>query len=241
MGQNNDDSAFGLALKTADEGKHHHLVLLGTAINLALELVGIDWNLFKLHRLKYLSMTQSKLSTLPTDVELLTNLTTLILHSNKIMEISSEIEELINLRVLDCSKNKLMNCSKELGNLPQLRVLNLSSNRLLSVPMLKNAALTVLNLESNELGQFPDICHSELKCLSELNVSDNKISSIPPTIKKLTALRIFNIKYNLLKGNCLTVLLHFLYIFSLLSDNVSHIFLKYKCKKVDITYNHFVI
>lgn len=209
-----EETPFVVAIKQAAEEKHHHMVLLGRGISRALRSTGIDWDLFKLHRLNYLSITHTNLAGLPIDIGLLKNLTTLIVHSNKIRDLPSTIEDLVNLKMFDCSGNLLMLCPDELGNLPKLKVLNLNSNRLLIVPpMRKNIALTVLNLECNKLESFPDVCYEELVCLSELYVNDNKIQDIPPTISKLSALKILNVMHNLLKGNCLIFPLYLLYIF----------------------------
>jgi len=219
-----EDDAFGVAIKPAAEEKHHHMVLLGQGISRVLKSTGTDWNLFKLNGLNYLSITQTSLPGLSIDIGLLTELVTLIVHSNKIRDLPPTISNLVNLQMLDCSRNLLMLCPEELGDLPKLKVLNLASNRLMAVPsMCKNIALTVLNLGSNKLDSFPDVCYKELVCLSELYVNDNKIQDIPSTISNLSALKVLDLKYNLLKGNCLIFPLYLLYIFSLLSDNFSYI------------------
>lgn len=195
-----EDTPFDVAIKPAREEKHHHMVLLGRGISRALKSTGIDWNLFKLHRLNYLSITYTNLSGLPVDIGLLKDLTTLIMHSNKIRDLPPTIGNLVKLKMFDCSKNLLMLCPDELGNLAKLKVLNLSSNRLLDIPpMCKNIALTILNLKCNKLESFPDVCYEELVCLSELYVNDNKIQDIPPTISKLSALKVLDVEYNLLK------------------------------------------
>lgn len=194
-----DNSSFEVALKPVAEEKQHHLVLLGSGISDALKRGGTEWSLYKYDHLTYLSITQSTLDAVPDAIRLLKNLTTLLLHSNKISSIAESI-----------------------GNLPKLKILNLASNRLLSIPSLhKNVALSILNLGSNNLEIFPDVCYKELVCLSEIYVNDNKIQEIPTTINKLSALKVLDLEFNLLEGNCLIFLLHLLYVFLLLSNKCS--------------------
>lgn len=197
-----ENSAFKAALKPVAEEKQHHLVLLGSGISYALRRGGMEWSLYTHQHLTYLSITRSSFGAVPGDIGLLKNLTTLLLHSNNISYISNSIGELINLKILDCSRNQLMLCPKEIGQLPKLKILNLASNSLLFIPSLrKNVALSILNLGSNNFELFPDVCYEELACLSELYINDNKIQEIPTTISKLSALKVLDLKFNLLEGN----------------------------------------
>ena len=188
-----------VALKRAEENQHH-LVLMGPGVSEAIRKSnGLDESLFNLHNLTYLYITKTCLQCVPKEIGKLTNLTILLLHSNEITKLPNTIGELKKLKVLDCSNNKLDYCPPALGCLPQLRTLNLASNLLSSIPSQReNVALNILNLGDNKFKIFPDVCYAELVCLSEIHVNANDIKEVPVTISKLPALKVLNLRFNLL-------------------------------------------
>lgn len=190
------------AVKQAADENRHELVLTGASVSGLIEKSGLDKNLFDLHHLNYLCITQTCLQKIPNEIEKLTNLTTLVLHSNQIDELPNTIGKLIKIKILDCSRNQLTSLPLALNNLPQLSVMNFGSNLLQSIPsQYTNIKLSILDLSNNRLDTFPDICYAELVHLSEIYVNGNQITEIPATISRLQALKILNVADNLISGN----------------------------------------
>lgn len=195
------EDSWEVVKQAADENRHE-LVLAGASVSKLIEKSGLDENLFDLHSLNYLSITQTCLQNIPDAIEKLTNLTTLVLHSNEIIALPSTIGNLTKIKLLDCSRNKLTSLPQTLSNLPQLSTINLGSNFLQSIPSQSaNNKLTVLDLSNNRFETFPDVCHAQLVHLSEIRLNGNQITEIPTTISRLQALKIFDIADNLISGN----------------------------------------
>lgn len=189
-------------VKLAAGKNRHELVLSGPEVSKLIETSGLDRNLFNLHNLNYLSITHTRLQEVPDEIEKLTNLVTLVLHSNEIVALPSAIAKLAKLKVLDCSGNKLTTLPEELGSHPQLSTINLASNRLQNVPSQSSCAkLSILDLSNNRLETFPDVCYAELVHLSEIYANGNQITEIPATINQLQGLKILNLADNLISGN----------------------------------------
>ncbi|XP_029163093.1 leucine-rich repeat-containing protein 47-like isoform X2 [Nylanderia fulva] len=176
----------------------HHLTLIGSHINEAIKKQnGLDKTLFNNQNLTYLKISLTCLWSIPKEIEKLKDLTELVLRSNQIEELPDTINNLQKLQVLDCSHNKLKKCSLEL---PKLHRLNLSSNRLSRLTLMRaNVMLSTLNLADNQFKDFPDICHEEFTHLSELYLNGNMIETVPPSFKKLSALKILNLADNKFK------------------------------------------
>lgn len=190
------------AIKQAADENRHELVLTGAWVSKLIEKSGLDENLFDLHNLNYLCITQTCLQEIPDKIEKLTNLTTLVLHSNQINTLPNTIDKLIKIKLLDCSRNKLTSLPQALDNFPHLSTMNFSSNLLQSIPSQgANSKLSILDLSNNRLETFPDICYAELAHLSEIYVNGNQITEIPAAISRLQALKVLNIADNLISGN----------------------------------------
>lgn len=203
------EDSWAVVKQAADENKHE-LLLTGESVSKLIEKSGLDGNLFNLHNLNYLSITQTCLREVPDGIAKLTNLTTLVLHSNDIVTITDKIGELAKLKVLDCSRNNLKSLPQALNNLPQLTTLNLASNSLQSVPsQIANVKLSILNLSDNRFEIFPDVCYTELVHLSEIHVNKNQIKTIPSTVCYLQALKVFNVADNAISGNAKFWISHF--------------------------------
>ncbi|XP_012224681.1 leucine-rich repeat-containing protein 47-like [Linepithema humile] len=188
-----------VTVKQAADENRHELVLTGASVSRLIEKSGLDENLFNLYNLNYLSITQTCLREIPDEIEKLTNLTVLVLHSNEINLLSNAIGKLSKLKILDCSRNKLTSVPQSLDTLPQLNAMNFSSNLLQSIPSQNaNTKLSVLNLSNNCFETFPDVCYAELVHLSEIFVNGNQITTIPSSISQLQALKILNVADNLI-------------------------------------------
>ena len=169
------------------------------------ELCFYNYNLFKVPKsigklkgLKVLDLGFNMFKNLPSSIQSLTNLETLILDYNKIVDwdflmyvpklkklnlIECGIEEvpdtlwsLTSLEHLDLRWNKIAELPKDIGKLESLKVLRLNQNRLKALPQ--------------EIGQ--------LHKLEELNLNNNYLTELPSALGTIRSLKIY-LKYNQIK------------------------------------------
>ena len=86
------------------------------------------------HGLTELDLSCERLTSLPTELGNLTNLSTLNLARNLLTSVPAELGNLTNLRMLDLSGNELTSVPAELGRLTGLETLNLADNQIQSLP-----------------------------------------------------------------------------------------------------------
>jgi GTPase SAR1 family protein len=104
----------------------------------------------------------NRLSTLPAEIEGLTNLEKLGINDIRLTSLPAKIGELTKLEKIFLSNNQLSSLPAEIGQLTKLESINLSGNHLTSVPA--------------ELGRLIN--------LEELNLSGNPLESPPPEVVK---------------------------------------------------------
>ena len=151
-----------------DEFEHKGTILVWTLGKWA-EL-GVDWVL----KLESLNLDRNQLTSIPEQIQTLTNLTTLYLDGNELTSLPEQI-----------------------GLLTNLTILNLESNEITCVPgqIQHLTNLTYLNLDSNELTSLPEqIQH--LTNLITLDLGGNEITCVPEQIQKLTKLERLYLKKN---------------------------------------------
>jgi internalin A len=129
---------------------------------------------------KKLDLSKNQLTSLPTEIGELKDLTELYLSRNQLTSLPAEIAELKNLTKLYLLGNQLTSLPAEIAELKNLTVLDLSDNQLTSVPVeivgLKN--LTELDLSRNQLTRLPTEIE-KLKDLTWLDLSGNPLE-FPP-------------------------------------------------------------
>ncbi|XP_071956030.1 leucine-rich repeat- and IQ domain-containing protein 1-like [Antedon mediterranea] len=146
-----------------------------------------------------------------------TGLRRLTVSYNKITKVGC-IASFSNLQVLDMSHNQLMTM-QGLGSLALLQQVDLSNNHLSSIEGLENCCLvTQLNLASNNLSQIPslknqvllqklNVCNNSisqldplfdcwLPCLRDLNISENSLEEVPPSLTGLPYLSLLDVRHN---------------------------------------------
>ncbi|XP_050503251.1 leucine-rich repeat-containing protein 47-like [Diabrotica virgifera virgifera] len=177
----------------------HELVLSGKEIASKIAKNGLDLSVFTLEGLNFLNISGTELSAIPDDIGKLANLQTLVLHSNKLEHANENIAKLTKLKMLDLSRNLITSIPDGFADLP-LTTLNLNVNRLESFPeFTKNSKLAVLDLSNNKLKLFPRVCSEELVNLSELKLHGNEIEEIPNNIHVLPLLKLLDISENKIK------------------------------------------
>ena len=120
----------------------------------------------------------------------------LILSHNLLEVFPHGIIKMSSLIRLDLSKNSIEEVPKALFELKHLRNLNLSSNQIKSLPEVNewSKSMKILNLKKNILRHVnPSIAKSELE---DLNLSDNKLSSVQTYICEISTLQVLDLSQN---------------------------------------------
>ena len=160
-------------------------------------LTSLPAEIEKLTNLTELYLYNNQLTSLPAEIGKLTNLIKLILSDNQLTSLPAEIGELTNLTKLDLAGNQLTSLPAEIEKLTNLTELDLSDNKLTSLlaETVKLTNLTSLILSKNELKALPAEIE-KLTNLTELDLSKNELKALPPEIGKLTNLTTLNLSDN---------------------------------------------
>ena len=160
------------------------------------KLKALPIGLGRLDHLKILNLSKNSLEgTLPPPVLQLTSLEVLTLQDNHLTEIPREVEILRNLRVLDVAGNKFLSLPMDsLSSLPLLVSINASRNRL-SGPFFSSTItsgfvkLETLDISTNAITSLSESPDFSVSFLRDLNISSNRLSSLPLDMTEWTALR----------------------------------------------------
>lgn len=137
--------------------------------------------------LKKLDFSSKKLTCVPPEIGLFTNLIALYLRENSIKTLPKSMEKLHKLEFLDLSENKLRRIPKWIGNLTELRTLSLSKNPLkeaLPKSIGNLSQLEHLGLMFNMLEEIPESIEN-LRNLKHLYVGHNQLKAVPKWIENL--------------------------------------------------------
>lgn len=144
-----------------------------------------------------LCIDNSRLTSLPSEIGRLQNLTELNVCNNQLTSIPPEIGQLQNLTCLWLNMNELTSIPLQICGLQKLRELYLFKNKLTSIPpeigRLENLAF--LWLSSNEITSIPSEI-GQLHNLTNLLIYQNKLTSIPPEIGQLHNLEVLEVQTN---------------------------------------------
>jgi Leucine-rich repeat (LRR) protein len=138
--------------------------------------------LSKFKNLRYLSLRNDHLTTIPAEIGTLKNLEVLDLGGNNFQILPEEFIKLQNLEELYMDEDKNLLLSRDfdiLGKLPKLKILHLESNNIDKLPR---------NID-------------KLTHLESLYLSNNLLHFIPPQVKKMKNLKYLEIKLNPLPLN----------------------------------------
>ncbi|CAB1457207.1 unnamed protein product [Pleuronectes platessa] len=120
------------------------------------------------------------------------------LSKNRLTDVPSEVCHLVALETLNLYHNCIRTIPDGIITLQSLTSLNLSRNQLGSLPAcLCGLPLRVLNASNNKLVSLPETIR-QLHNLMELDISCNEITALPRHIGRLKALRELNVRRNLL-------------------------------------------
>lgn len=162
--------------------------LMTVLILLGINLSSLPQALFSLPNLHYLNLSKNELSVLDVRISRLRRLETLIVNNNQITSIPQAIEAFISLRNFYIDHNRLASLSFALFGLPTLTQVSLQHNLLESLPNLSECDSTLSMCEKvmigwNCLTTLPSSI-SKLKNLSELVANNNKMLTLPDSIKE---------------------------------------------------------
>lgn len=208
-------------------------------------LKGQEWKtvppgIRQMTRLRTLDLSDNRLTNLPTWLDELEHLQTLILSGNTGLptelfipliptlqtlelcamewtQLPTSVYRLSSLKSLDISNNGIEKLGVELGRLTQLKHLNASGNALKRLPKTigQLSQLRSLDLGHNQLTQLPNTL-GQCQQLDHLDLSNNRLRVLPRTMGQLTQLSELIISENRLKrlptsiGDC--VMLRRLYL-----------------------------
>ena len=114
-----------------------------------------------------------------------------------------ELGELVELKRLIITKNYITKLPPDLMQCTNITELNLASNRLSELDEGVCTALcnlVILNVESNMIPTLPDLVQN-LTCIESLNIGNNSISILPPTMFIMSSLTELGLSGNPLKSH----------------------------------------
>jgi hypothetical protein len=155
---------------------NNRIATLPTSIALLQELVSLD-------------LSENRLERFPESIGSLARLVEVSLYANRLTEVPAAIFALKYLERLDLSSNRVSALpSFAACRYSRLRALDASRNQLARIPegMKRLRALRILNLANNRFASLRGL--EGLVLLEELDVSNNKLVSVSPTLRHLPRL-----------------------------------------------------
>lgn len=129
--------------------------------------------------LEELYLDGNELERLPSDIGNLTHLSVLRLNGNKLPGLPNSIGDLINLGQLEAKDNALVVLPTTIGNLTALTTLAVAGNSITSIPeeIQGCSSLVTLRADHNKITDLPE--HLSLPVLEDLYLQHNNLESIP--------------------------------------------------------------
>jgi hypothetical protein len=193
--------ASWIEIEKVSSENRHELVLSGEVYAKRIAERGLDSSIFDLITLNFLELSKCGIRAISEDISRLTNLTNLVFHGNHLTSLPECIGQLQKLKYLDLSNNELTSVPSTLGSLKELQTLNVSCNKLSSfIEPSGLVQLHILDLSYNSLEELPEgLASSDLTCLATVLVHSNQLTSVPPDLHVLPALKVLDISDNKLK------------------------------------------
>jgi energy-coupling factor transporter ATP-binding protein EcfA2 len=132
-----------------------------------------------------LDLSRRGISELPSEIGLLTNLTSLNLYNNQLTSLPESIGQLTNLKELYLNGNQLASLPESIGQLTSLTSLRLMNNKFMSVPewISHLTNLKSLDLDGNQITSLPESI-GQLINLEWLDVQNNQLTSLPTSLAR---------------------------------------------------------
>ncbi|KYQ99761.1 leucine-rich repeat-containing protein (LRR) [Tieghemostelium lacteum] len=146
-----------------------------------------------------LSLSNSWLKVIPSDVWSLVELRDLDLSANHLKKVSKSIGLLVHLKRLRLNHNQLTILPKELYQLPRLTTLYLNNNNIKTMPkeINKLTSLKILDLSFNQITDIsPQTNINQMSNLVELRLRYNQLSSLPANMLEASQLQVLWLEGN---------------------------------------------
>ena len=154
-------------------------------------------DIVQLEKLSYVEIVCDQPLHFPNEITRLSNLTHLLIHNTPFVYFPPETFQIPNLTYLYISNNQIEHFPTEILKLTKLIELVIPNNNLSTLPTdvrhLTN--LTTLGLSNNQFSHFPSEI-TEIPNLKKLDLSNNLISNLPDEIDQLTNLTKLNLSEN---------------------------------------------
>jgi hypothetical protein len=166
-------------------------------LDIRLALTSLPSQVCHLTNLTGVNLSFNCLTNLPTEFNALNHIEHLDLSSNLFKHVPPVVCQLAQLRSLNLSSNQLSDLPQELEGNNQLQTLNISNNQFtqISSVVCRLEQLTFLNVSSNQLSDLPQELEGNNQ-LQTLNISNNQFTQVPSVIARLTNLRNLNMSDN---------------------------------------------
>lgn len=148
--------------------------------------------------LRNLDLSKNKISQIPEDLSLLKLLKQLNLSSNNIQIIPASLSNLKKLELLNISFNSISTLPDSFLNLSNLKQIYLNNNKFKTFPkqLLGLHSLEVIDLSNNKMTEIPSGMSNLY--VTELNVSQNEISTLSEDLYLAPRLKILRLEENCL-------------------------------------------
>ncbi|XP_065846608.1 protein flightless-1 homolog isoform X2 [Oscarella lobularis] len=139
--------------------------------------------------LRWLRLNNTKLRTLPDQLSTLKKLEYLAVSRNSLHHLhDGDLQSLSRLRVVNARRNHIKDpgIPPEIFELGELSTIDFSYNQLEKVPegLEKATGLLVLSLSHNKIEELPKELFVECCDIHHLDLSDNRLTTIPPTLRR---------------------------------------------------------
>lgn len=151
-----------------------------------------------------LHLSSNELVSLPPSLSRLSHLAELRLNGNNLRIFPCVVFALPSLRKLDLSFNEISDpvlseeTLRHLENVKQLEFINLENNRLRDLDWLMrlNSSVLLLNVKNNGISRLDEGLFEKHQQMQHLDVQNNKLTTLPVSIKTLVAIEFLNIQAN---------------------------------------------
>jgi len=153
--------------------------------------------------LRNLDVSSNKISSLPVNMATFKILKSLNISKNRIVEIPQQFASLVKLEMLNLSFNNIKIVPQSFSCLKNLKEIDLSHNSITEFPssLAGLKQLNLINLTKNKITEVPE----EVQGIeaTEINLNENQISSIHPSIAACPRLKTLRLEENCLSLNAI--------------------------------------
>ncbi|GAM23882.1 hypothetical protein SAMD00019534_070570, partial [Acytostelium subglobosum LB1] len=157
----------------------------------------IPIDIYKLRSLRVLWAVNNRLTFIPGEIGLLTDLEDLQVDGNSIVRVDTTFFELRKITELSLARNSLRDVPSDMGQLISLRSLTLEHNQITALPgsLSGMSSLRSLNAANNEIEYiFADFVN--MSQLTSLCLSSNRLTTLPDSFGRLKTLVSLNLRSN---------------------------------------------